>query len=483
MDWLNFLQIIAIVLIHILSWVTVIHALLHKHNPRSALGWTVAALFLPLIGSILYFTFGIGRAESRAAKLMRQAKLSAAEHHAYLHGGTRHDRPPGHVNTKFLHKKFHPFARIGLQLTKRTLSGGNTVAPLFNGDEAYPQMLEAIANAQKHVYLTTYIFNDGDAATSFCTELQAAAARGVDVRVIVDGLGAKLYSFSWPWKKLQAHGVHVAQFLPPRFYPPNFAINLRNHRKVLVADGVGFTGGMNISDNHIKGNAKFNVQDVHFRCRGPIVAQLREAFLLDWGFCTNDYNTINHSEEYMCGDIICRMVLDGPGSGHDPLHELIYGVMGAASKSIRLMTPYFLPTHEVVGALKAAATRGIDVRIILPAKNNLFFVHWACMHLLPTLLESGVRIFYQPAPFAHTKLLMVDGHYAQIGSANLDARSLRLNFELNVECFDQAFTKQMEAYFDTVEQKSSEYTIENHEQLKMPLRLRNAACWLFSPYL
>ncbi len=435
------------------------------------------------MGAALYFTFGIGRAESRAAKLMRTAKFEAAEHQEYLHGGTRLDRPPGHVPNKFLQEKFYPFARIGRHLTKRALSGGNTISPLFNGDEAYPQMLKAIEHAQKHVYLTTYIFNNGDVATAFCKALQEAASRGVDVRIIVDGLGARLYSLSWPWKKLTEHGVQVAQFLPPRFYPPNFAINLRNHRKVLVADGIGFTGGMNISDNHVKNHAKFSVQDVHFICRGPIVAQLREAFLLDWGFCTNDYATINQSEEYMCGSTLCRMILDGPGSGQDPLHELLYGIMGAASESIRIMTPYFLPTHEVMGALKAAAARGIDVRIILPAKNNLFFVHWASIQLLPTLLESGVRIFYQPPPFAHTKLFMVDSHYTQVGSANFDARSLRLNFELNVECFDTPFARQMEDYFNNVQSISREYTMEDHTKLSVPIRLRNAACWLFSPYL
>ncbi len=483
MNGVGFFEILALILIHALSWVTVVHALLRKRNPRSALGWAVVALFLPLVGSLAYFAFGIGRSESRAAKLMRAAKLEAITHQDYLHGGTSPDHPPGHVSDEFFNKKYSPFARIGLQLTGRTLSAGNTVTPLFNGDEAYPQMLRAIYNAEKHIYLTTYIFNAGSAAKGFCDALQNAAMRGVDVRVIVDGLGARLYSFSWPWKELTKHGVKVAEFLPPRMYPPNFAINLRNHRKVLVADGVGFTGGMNISDNHVKAHEKFSVQDVHFMCKGPVVAQLREAFLLDWGFCTHDYSTVNHSQEYMCGKALCRMVLDGPGSGQDPLHELIYGIVSASNQTVRIMTPYFLPTREVMGALKAASARGVDVRVILPAKNNLIFVHWASKQLLQTLLESDVRIFYQPAPFAHTKLFMVDGFYTQIGSANLDARSLRLNFELNVECFDKTLAKKMETYFDDVQTISQEYSLDEHKKITTLAHLRNSACWLFSPYL
>ncbi len=483
MDWLSFQEILTLILIHALSWITIAHALLHKNNPRSALGWSMVALFLPLVGALVYFTFGIGRAESRAAKLMRAANINAAEQQEFLHGGHQSNLPPGHISLKSINRRYSTFARIGLHLTNRSLSCGNAISPLLNGDEAYPQMLNSIEKAKKHIYLTTYIFNSGDTANTFCTALENAVVRGVDVRVIVDGLGARLYSIRWPWAKLYKKGIKVAQFLPPRFYPPNVAINLRNHRKVLVADDIGFTGGMNISDNHVQNHKKFSVQDMHFICKGPIVAQLREAFLLDWGFCTNDYGIVNEPKEEMCGDILCRMILDGPGSGHDPLHELIYGVIGAAQNSVRIMTPYFLPSREVVGALKSASARGIDVRIILPSKNNLVFVDWASKRLLPTLLESGVRIFYQPPPFAHTKLFMVDGFYVQIGSANFDARSLRLNFELNVECFDTSLARQVEEYFDNIQLKSSEYSLDDHNKLSIPKRLRNAACWLFSPYL
>ncbi len=479
MELLTSFHAVGLAVIHLVSWLTVGHILLHKSNPRAALGWSVAALFLPLVGTILYYLFGISRAESRAVTLMRNAGLKKP-----LNAQNNISKQQScDLNHELIKVKYHDFAMIGLKLGRRALSCGNDISPLINGDEAYPQMLNAIEQSKHHVYLTTYIFNAGDTAKDFCTVLIAAAKRGVDVRVIVDGLGARLYSLSQPWKKLRDNGVKVAEFLPPRIYPPNFAINLRNHRKVLVADSIGFTGGMNISDNNVQRHAKFNIQDVHFKCSGPIVAQLHEAFLLDWGFCTNDYSTQNIVEEDMCGDVLCRMILDGPGSGRDPLHEILYTIMGAARKSICLITPYFLPTHEVVGALKSAAVRGLDVRIILPAKNNLFYVHWASQHLLPILLESGVRIFFQPPPFAHTKLLMIDGYYTQIGSANLDARSLRLNFELNVECFDTSFTRKMENYFDYKQLKSREYTMVDHQKMKLPKRLLNAACWMFSPYL
>ncbi len=299
---------------------------------------------------------------------------------------------------------------------------------------------------------------------------------------MVDGVGQR-YSWSRPWRKLQNSNVKVSLFLPPRLYPPNFSINLRNHRKVLVADSLGFTGGMNIADYHDQSHADFAVQDIHFICSGPIVSQLRDAFLLDWAFCTNDYSTSAYKEEEMCGDILCRMVLDGPGSGKDPLHELLYGAIGAAQKSVCIMTPYFLPSHEVTAALKAASLRGVQVQIILPAKNNIRMIHWATFHLIPTFLEAGVHIFYQDPPFSHAKLFIIDDYYVQIGSTNFDPRSLRLNFELNVECFDTSFARQMRTYFNISHEKGYEYTLEDVKNQPLPKRLLHAFAWLFSPYL
>ncbi len=480
--WTFFLDVIPLTLAYALAFWAVGHVLLKKANPRSALAWTVTILFIPWIGVILYAIFGIKRSESRAAQLMRKAELKAQEQEEYQAGCIMRSVTPGHVQSQSIPPKFKAMNRVGRELTGKSISGGNAIHPLYNGDDAYTAMLEAIEEAEDYVYIVTYIFNGGETGESFVRALAEAAKRGVDVRLLVDGLGA-YYSWSRPWRTLMKQGVQVAQFLPLRLFPPNVFINLRNHRKVLVADSKGFTGGMNIADYHIQRHTSFSVQDVHFACSGPVVTQLREAFLLDWGFCTNNYAVPRRAEEEMCGDILCRIVLDGPGSGEDPLHDLIFSTIGVAKRSVCIMTPYFLPTHEVVAALKAAALRGVQVHIILPAKNNIRMVHWASFHLLPTLLRNGVRIYFQPPPFAHTKLLLLDDYYVQIGSANFDARSLRLNFELNVECFDSSFAREMQSYFNSVKKRSEEYSLEKAQNVNILLRLRNAASWIFSPYL
>lgn len=470
---LVFFETVGIVLIHVLSWIAVCHALLTKHDPRAALGWTVTALLLPLVGPILYACFGISRAESRASRIMRRQQPLEPD---YAH-------PPfSKVPPESVPESIARMEHMGRVLTEQHLCGGNAITPLRNGDQAYPAMIDAINNARDHVFLCTYIFNAGHVATAFGEAMTRAAARGVDVRLLVDGIGV-LYSFRKPWKKLAKHGVRVAQFMPPRLFPPNFSINLRNHRKMLVCDSVAFTGGMNIADENItKGKTKY-VQDMHFQCEGPIVDQLRRAFLLNWGFCTKNYTPLPAATSLPRGGCRCRIIMDGPGSEADILDDIYCGVINASRKSVRIMTPYFLPSHGLVSALRSAGQRGVDVRIVLPAKNNLFYIHWAQFRLLPTLLEAGVRVWHQPPPFAHTKLLAVDGYYAQIGSANLDARSLRLNFELNMEVFDPDFHDGIAAHIDRAVASGREITADALAALSLPVKLRNAACWIFSPYL
>ena len=470
---LIFLETIGLIIIHILSWIAVCHALLTKHDPRAALGWTVTALLLPLVGPILYACFGISRAESHASRIMRRQQPLEPD---YAHPPFS-KVPPEHVPENIARME-----HVGRVLTEQHLSCGNELTPLCNGDQAYPAMLDAIRQARDHVFLCTYIFNSGQIATAFGEALADAAARNVDVRLLVDGIGM-LYSLRKPWKKLAARGVKTALFMPPRLFPPNLSINLRNHRKMLVCDSVAFTGGMNISDDNIaEGKTKY-VQDMHFQCEGPIVDQLRRAFLLNWGFCTNHYTPLPPASSLPRGESRCRIIMDGPGSEADILNDIYCGVINAARKSIRIMTPYFLPSHGLVSALRSAGQRGVDVRVVLPAKNNLFYVHWAQFRLLPTLLEAGVRVWHQPPPFAHTKLLAVDGYYVQIGSANLDARSLRLNFELNMEVFDPHAHDYIAGHIDRAISTGREITRDELAGLSLPVKLRNAACWIFSPYL
>jgi cardiolipin synthase len=222
---------------------------------------------------------------------------------------------------------------------------------------------------------------------------------------------------------------------------------------------------------------------MHFVVRGPVVAQLQDTFVDDWLFTTRECLHPPVTATEPAGDCLCRTVVDGPNLHEDNLKALITGIVSAATSSIKIMTPYFMPPGTFLSALRSARLRGVNVEIILPARNNLPFVHWATSHILGDLLRCGVTVAYQPPPFCHTKLMLVDGCYVHLGSANMDNRSLRLNFELTLEVLDQHLAERLTRHFDTVMASSRPVRQQELAALSLPARLRNAFFWLFSPYL
>jgi cardiolipin synthase len=255
----------------------------------------------------------------------------------------------------------------------------------------------------------------------------------------------------------------------------------------LVVDGVeGFTGGMNIGDRHLAADvAKADrVEDLHFQVTGPVVAQMEQIFLADWRLCTGREEPLPvRSGELRRGDTYCRAIADGPNDDIDKLAMIMVGAAAAARERILIMTPYFLPHRELVGALQAAALRGVTVRILLPAKNNLPYVKWASDNMLWELLKHGVCIAYQPPPFVHTKLSLVDDVYTIMGSANIDPRSLRLNFEMAMEIFDPVLSRTLRGRFVQALARSRETSLAEMDSRSLPVRIRDSLCWLFTPYL
>jgi cardiolipin synthase len=225
------------------------------------------------------------------------------------------------------------------------------------------------------------------------------------------------------------------------------------------------------------------VSDLHFRLQGPIVRQINQVFLEDWGFCTGEHPNVDSQMETDASGALCRTIVDGPNEDLDKLATILTGAIHTARRQIRIMTPYFLPTREMISALQITALRGVNITIILPAKNNLPFVHWACRNMLWELLQIGIKIYYQPPPFAHTKLFIVDEQYVHVGTANLDPRSLRLNFELAVEVCNKSFVEKLIGYFENIRQLSSPVSLKEIDSRPLPLKIRDALAWIFYPYL
>jgi cardiolipin synthase len=261
---------------------------------------------------------------------------------------------------------------------------------------------------------------------------------------------------------------------------------LRNHRKILVIDGaVGFTGGMNIGDRYLASKTRnpSRVIDVHFKLEGPVVKQIEQAFLEDWGFITGEYLNLFPISSTPAGDALCRTIIDGPHEKIDRLATILMGAIASATSSIYLMSPYFLPSRELIAALEIAALRGVSVNIVLPGKNNFPFMKWAANNFLWRLLHWGIRVYFQPPPFVHSKLLVIDDHYVNIGSANIDPRALRLNFELNVEIYDNTLGREVTNHIRESIRHCRELTLNDLNARSLPVQLRDAFFWLFSPYL
>jgi len=214
-----------------------------------------------------------------------------------------------------------------------------------------------------------------------------------------------------------------------------------------------------------------------------VVAQIKEVFMADWSFATSEYDPPKSVPDISGGGAICRIITEGPNDDLNKLSSILIGAIATAFHKISIMTPYFLPSREMISSIRTAALRGVEVSVILPGKNNLPFVHWATRKILWELLEQGVRIYYQPPPFVHSKIFIVDDRYAQIGSANIDPRSLRLNFELAVEVYDRFFSETLAVHFEHSRKRSRELSLEEVEGRKLPVKVRDALAWLFSPYL
>lgn len=451
---------------------TALHALLNKHEPAAAFGWIAVCLLFPIVGPLLYFLLGINRIQLRARALRFEQKPLAR--------GSAAIERSGRVNPEFSQQ-----ARISSAVTGLPLMPGNRVEPLHNGEGAYPVMLSAIEQAQRTVFLSTYIFESNPTGRHFADALAQARARGVDVRVLLDGAG-EWYSIPRIRPILHRRGVRVAVFLPPRLLPPRLLLNLRNHRKILSVDGdIAFIGGMNIGDRHLihRHDGRRGITDMHFRIEGPVARQIESVFLSDWEFTTGEQHSPQHPPPGAPGNAFCRAIIDGPNESLNRLSMVLVGAIAAARHHIAIMTPYFLPPRELISALQAAAIRGIRVDIVLPGRNNLYFMHWATRNMLWQLIDWGVHVYYRPPPFCHTKLLVVDHHYAQLGSANLDPRSLYLNFELVVEVYDPAVAGGLAHHIDQVRLGSREVTLRELNERSFPARVRDAFCWLFMPHL
>lgn len=457
--------------VHILlAAATTVHVLLYKRDTGAAVGWIGIAWLSPMLGSLLYFVFGINRVTRRANRLLERRPRRG------------HERPSALAPGRDDH--LAPLERAVHWITQRPAAVGNEVTPLRSGDEAYPRMLAAIDAARASVALSTYIFRADTIGGSFIEALIRAQQRGVEVRVLIDGIGSGYFISGAFWKLRQA-GLSVARFLhSPLPWRMPF-LNLRTHRKILVVDGcVAFIGGLNIGDeNVLSQKPPHPVRDTHFALRGPAVRQLAEVFAEDWLFTANEQLA---GEAWFpplatAGPSVARVITSGPDRDLEKIEFAALQAIACAKRSITIMTPYFLPDEPTVTALALAAMRGVDVDIILPQRSNHWYMDWAVRAHIGPLVETGCRIWKSRPPFDHSKIMSVDGLWCLIGSANWDVRSFRLNFEVDLEIYGPAVVRQVDQILSA--QPRQRLTADELRNRPLARRLADAGARLLLPYL
>ncbi|HEY4041081.1 MAG TPA: cardiolipin synthase [Rhodopila sp.] len=468
-DLLHFRADAALAVGFVLAVCATIHILLNKREVASAVGWIGLVWFAPILGAVSYVMFGVNRVKRRARRLRPQDDNPAGP-----------DMAQSSATAESLERLGRGIGRI----TGRPLLAGTQVVVYRNGDAAYPPMLAAITDAKASIGLSSYIFQDDVWGGRFIDALIEAKRRGVEVRVLIDGIGGGWLS-SPAYRRLHRNGVIAARFMHSLLPWRMPFINLRNHKKVLVLDGVlAFTGGMNIADDNVMATRpKMPVQDLHFRVDGPVVSQLVDAFADDWAFVTAEdlKGSIWSPLLAQRNGAPARVIDSGPDEDLEKVEFAILQAVNCARDSIEVMTPYFLPDQRLITALSLAAMRGVAVDLVVPRQSNHRLVDWGTRANIGPLLSDGVRIWQSPPPFHHSKLMVVDREWCLIGSCNWDIRSFRLNFELCMEVYDRNLAAALRLLMQRA--RHSELVQADLDSRSLPVRIRDAAARLMLPYL
>jgi cardiolipin synthase len=465
------------VVLHInLSILTTLHVLLFKENERTSLAWIGLVILSPVVGSLFYWLFGINRikrlAQKKRPKTHKQAVSDSQKINDYQH----------------LPANWHSAIISGYSIDPVNYLAENNVEPLFDGDAAYPSMLQSIHNANRYIVLSSYIFDYDSLGRQFINALAKAQQRGVVVNVLLDRIGIG-YSWFKTNRALKKAGIKTALFLPSISLTSIRFINLRNHRKILCVDGeVAYMGGMNISQNNMVKSATQPINDVQFKITGPVIDQISQVFIEDWFFATGESIQFpryqpNTSPPTTEPSVFSRVIKDGPDEDHNKIRWTLINALVCAQKSVKIMTPYFIPDQTLMTSLHAAALRGVIIEIILPEHSDIAFVDWVMEANFSRIIEHGIQVYKNGRGFDHSKIVIIDDIWSFIGSANWDARSLEFNFEINLECFDEVLNAKLTELFTVKKQNATAIVESDINALPIYRKLRNNLFRLFSSYL
>ncbi|OVZ55339.1 cardiolipin synthase [Pigmentiphaga sp. NML080357] len=426
--------------IHVLGIIAACHAVMNTRTSQGAVAWAVALVSIPYLTLIPYLFLGRSRFagyvdEHRFNSARARARTEAEVNQSQLTVNARRDAAAEPALRRFVALD---------RLVGRRFLAGNEVSLLRNGAATFDAIFAAIGRAERYVLVQFFVVRDDPLGRELHRRLLERAAAGVKVYFLYDGIGSHALARRYV-ESLRAGGVQIHAFAIRRF-SNRFQLNFRNHRKIVVVDGqTAFVGGHNVGVEYLGENPRLSPwRDTHIRLSGPVVAQVQRTFSEDWYWVTQELPDL-HMPETTPGDMMCLAVPSGPADHQETGSLFMVQAIQAAQRRIWLASPYFVPDSAVQSALRLAVLRGVDVRVLVPCRPDHFTVYQASLFHTYEAVRAGVKIYrYQPG-FLHQKVVLVDDDTAAVGSANLDNRSFRLNFELTVLTVSPAFAADVEA--------------------------------------
>lgn len=464
--------------IHALGVLAAVHAVLTVRTAQGALAWGLSLFFMPYLTLLPYLVFGRSRfdayvkARRQADAEMRRA-MAAQDWRPWVEEAKAAHQAPAYQRLRALPR-----------LSRMPALAGNRVQLLIDGEAAFAAMFEALAGAQRVILLQFFIIRDDALGRRLHALLLARAAAGVRVHVLYDGIGS--HALARPYiDALRAGGVQIHAFPTRGGLFNRFQLNFRNHRKIVVVDGqIGFLGGLNVGVEYLGQKPPLAPwRDTHVEVRGPVVASLQEAFAEDWFWACHQLPPLLLPSRQDDPGVLCQLIASGPADPQETCSLLFVEAIQAARERLWLSSPYFVPDEAVSAALRLAVLRGVDVRILLPARPDHRIVYAASSLYAFEALRAGVRIFrYQPG-FLHQKALLIDADACLLGSANLDNRSFRLNFEASLLTLDAAFAEQVASMLEEDFAQARELVNADRRNLHRLQQLGMRVARLISPIL
>lgn len=469
---------------YILFVMVTIAVIIHdKRDPVKALSWIIVISLLPVVGFVLYIVFGRNH---RKQKIFNRKELHDLEQIDALSRQQIYEINNAAIFHKTEISDNRDIITLLLNSNKALLTIHNEVMVLNDGKETFDEIRRSLLNAKSSIHMEYYIIEDDPLGREIADILIEKALAGVEVRVIYDDVGSWGLSRKFT-KRLRRAGVQVKCFMPVVFPWLTSHVNYRNHRKILVIDGkIGFTGGINIAQRYLTGTRLGPWRDTHLKLEGEAVGMLQIIFMTDWFFVSKekliDYPRYLPKTQVKTETPI-QIVTSGPDSDWASIMQAFFSAITHAQHHIYISSPYFLPNEAILTAIKVASLSGIDVRIMIPSRSDSKIVYWASRSYIEELIDANVKVYLYRRGFNHSKLIMIDGKFSSVGTANMDIRSFEDNFEVSAILYDKGITEELEERFLYDLQRSRLVTREYWDSRPTLHNFYEALSRLFSPLL